>query len=95
MPQRITYHQEQDVENTLKLREVLKTLPGFCKDYFRAMEPTTSTKTRISYAYDFRVFFRFLKSQNPALKNIEITDFPISILDDVQAVDIEEYQEYL
>ena len=50
MPQRVTYHDEQDVENTLKLREVLKTLPGFCRDYFRAMEPTTSTKTRISYA---------------------------------------------
>ena len=32
MPQRVTYHDEQDVENTLKLREVLKTssriLPG-------------------------------------------------------------------
>ena len=61
MPQRVTYHDEQDVENTLKLREVLKTLPGFCRDYFRAMEPTTSTKTRISYAYDIRVFFRFLE----------------------------------
>ena len=62
MPERITYHDEQDVENTLKLRDVLKTLPGFCRDYFRAMEPTTSTKTRISYAYDIRVFFRFLIS---------------------------------
>lgn len=95
MPQRITYHEEQDVENTLKLREVLQTLPRFCRDYFRAVEPTTSTKTRISYAYDIRVFFRFLKEQNPSFRNMEITDFPISILDQIQAVDIEEYQEYL
>ena len=95
MPQRITYHEEKDVENTLKLREVLKTLPAFCKDYFRAIEPTTSTKTRISYAYDIRVFFRFLKDQNPSFKNTDITDFSISVLDDIQAVDIEEFQEYL
>lgn len=95
MPQRITYHEEQDVENTLKLREVLKTLPGFCRDYFRAIEPTTSTKTRISYAYDIRLFFRFLKDQNPAFRNTEITDFSVSVLDQIEAVDIEEYQEYL
>ena len=95
MPERITYHDEQDVENTLKLRDVLKTLPGFCRDYFRAMEPTTSTKTRISYAYDIRVFFRFLKERNPSLRTMDIRDFPVSVLDQLEAVDIEEYQEYL
>lgn len=96
MPQKTnTYHDEQDVENTLKLREVLRTLPPFCRDYFRAMEPTTSTKTRISYAYDIRVFFRFLKDQNPAFKDLDIKDFSLEVLDRLQAVDIEEYQEYL
>ena len=95
MPQRVTYHDEQDVENTLKLREVLKTLPGFCRDYFRAMEPTTSTKTRISYAYDIRVFFRFLKERNPVLRTMDIRDFPVDVLDQLEAVDIEDYQEYL
>ena len=92
MPERITYHDEQDVENTLKLRDVLKTLPGFCRDYFRAMEPTTSIKTRISYAYDIRVFFRFLKERNPSLSTMDIRDFPVSVLDQLEAVDIEEYQ---
>ena len=85
MPERITYHDEQDVENTLKLRDVLKTLPGFCRDYFRAMEPTTSTKTRISYAYDIRVFFRFLKERNPSLRTMDIRDFPVSVLDQLEA----------
>ena len=58
MPERITYHDEQDVENTLKLRDVLKTLPGFCRDYFRAMEPTTSTKPE-SLTHMISVFFSF------------------------------------
>ena len=90
-----TYHEQNDMENIRKLREVLKTLPSFAKDYFRAIEPTTSTKTRISYAYDIRVFFRFLIEENPVYKNYETTDFKLSDLDRVEAVDIEEYQEYL
>ena len=49
---RTTYHEQLTVDNTLKLRQLLKRLPSFAKDYFRAIEPTTSTKTRISYAYD-------------------------------------------
>lgn len=91
----ITYHDQMDIQNTLQLREVLKTLPAFAKSYFRAMEPTTSTKTRLSYAYDIRTFFRYLKEANPCFKNMEITEFKIKVLDQMEAVDIEEYQEYL
>lgn len=55
----LTYHEQVKVDNTLRMREILKTMPGFARDYFRAIEPTTSTRTRISYAYDIRVFFSF------------------------------------
>ena len=44
---KITYHEQTDIQNILKLRAILKTLPDFCKDYFRAMDPLTTTKTRI------------------------------------------------
>lgn len=59
MDNKITYHEQNDIDNTLKLREVLKTLPPFCRDYFRAIDATTTTKTRISYAYDIRIFSSF------------------------------------
>ena len=89
------YHEQTDMANIRKLREILKTLPPFAKDYFRAVEPTTSTRTRISYAYDIRVFFRFLIEENPSYKNYQTTDFQVADLDKLQAVDIEEYEEYL
>ena len=92
---RTTYHEQLTVDNTLKLRQLLKRLPGFAKDYFRAIEPTTSTKTRISYAYDLIVFFRFLTDENPVYKNYRPDYFKVSDLDALQAVDIEEYMEYL
>ncbi len=90
-----SYHEQNDMTNIQKLREILKTLPSFAKEYFRAVEPTTSTRTRISYAYDIRVFFRFLIEENPCYKNYKTTDFKVSDLDKLEAVDMEEYQEYL
>lgn len=90
-----TYHEQMDIQNTLQLREVLKTLPEFARSYFRAIEPTTSTKTRLAYAYDIRTFFRFLQEANPLLRDKDIRDLRVGILDELEAVDIEEYQEYL
>lgn len=95
MEKRQTYHEHTDIENTLRLRQVLATLPPFCRDYFRAIDATTTTKTRISYAYDIRIFFQFLLETNPSLKEKTMTDLTVQILDQVKAVDIEEYQEYL
>ena len=37
-----TYHQSTSNQNTVKLRELLKTMPSFCRDYFRGIEPTTT-----------------------------------------------------
>lgn len=93
--QPMTYHEETDIKNILKLRELLKTMPPFSKDYFRAIEPTTTTKTRISYAYDIRIFFQFLIQENPLYKNYKPEDFRVEVLDELKALDIEEYQEYL
>ena len=92
---RTTYREHTDTENLLKLRQVLSTLPAFCKDYFRAIDSTTTTKTRISYAYDIRIFFQFLLDENPAFKNYALTDFSVEVLDQIKAVDLEEYMEYL
>ena len=95
MDKKVTYHEQTDVENTLRLREVLKTLPPFCRDFFRAIEPRTTTKTRISYAYDIRIFFQFLLEQNPAFRDWSIDTFTVDVLDQLTAVDLEEYEEYL
>ena len=95
LDKKVTYKEQNDIQNTLKLREVLNTLPDFCRDYFRAIDTTTTTKTRISYAYDIRIFFQFLLDTNPAFKDHTLRDFKIDVLDQIKAVDLEEYMEYL
>lgn len=90
-----SYHEKKYIENTLKLRELLGSLPPYAKEYFRAIETTTTVKTRIAYAYDLRVFFSFLMTCNPVYKKYAITDFKPQDLDNLQSVDLEEYMEYL
>lgn len=90
-----TYHDQIEQDYTLRLREILKTLPPFAKDYFRALEPRSSVRTRINYAYDIRVFFHFLMEMNPVYKDYTIDQFKISDLEAIEPADIEEYMEYL
>ena len=91
----MTYREQEKIENTVKLREFLQELPPYVKDYFRAKEPTTSDKARLCYAYDLRVFFRFLQESNPSLMSKPMTDISIEDLSSLQPVDFEEFQEYL
>lgn len=95
MAKPISYREQEKIENTVKLREFLTELPPYVKDYFRAKEPTTSDKTRLSYAYDLRVFFRFLKESNPALKGKSICDISLADLSSLKPVDFEEFEEFL
>lgn len=95
MEQNQNYHEQENKKNILKMREVLSTLPPFCKQFFRGIENQTSPRTRLAYAYDVRLFFEFLHETNSICKRLEITDFPLSLLDQVKREDIEEYMEYL
>ncbi|MGP1349166.1 MAG: tyrosine-type recombinase/integrase [Stomatobaculum sp.] len=92
----ISYSVKTDLENIEHLRELLVTLPGYCKTYFRGIEPRTQSRTRIAYAYDLRVFFQFLMEHNPEVRKcVEIRNIPLSLLDALTATDLEEYMEYL
>lgn len=90
-----TYSQKVDIENELKLRELLKKLPKFASDFFRGIESTTASRTRIAYAYDLIVFFSWLKEVNPSLAEINVQNIGIEILDSLKAIDIEEYISYI
>ena len=89
------YHDIQNKKNIMRLREILDTLPPFCKEYFRSIDDRTSSRTQVAYAYDIRVFFEFLHENNPVCRKMEITDIPISVLDDITRQDIEEYLSYI
>ncbi len=90
-----TYQEQNNIENQKKLREVLSELPSFTLSFFRGIEPRTSSRTRLGYGYDLRIFFEFLQQYNPAVGKMKLRDIPMDILDQIKALDIEEYLEYL
>lgn len=93
--ERRPYYEQIDIENTMRLRELISTLPPFVTTFFRGIEQTTASRTRIAYAYDLRIFFHFLQETNPYFKNKELKDISIDDLDKLKVFDIEEYMEYL
>lgn len=88
------YHDELNKKNILHLRELLDTLPPFCAQYFRGMQEYTSSRTRIAYAYDIRVFFEYLHESNPVFHKTPIKEYSLEILDQITRLDIEEYLEH-
>ncbi len=89
------YHDEQNRQNILKMRAVLETLPSFCKTFFRGIEEYTSARTRLAYAYDLRLFFEYLHEQNTICAKMDLKDIPLTLLDNLTRLDIEEYLEYM
>lgn len=89
------YHDQQNINNVQKMREVINTLPSFCKQFFRGISEYTSARTRLAYAYDIRVFFEYLHDNNSYCGRMDIQEFPLSILEQLTREDIEEYIEYL
>lgn len=91
----LTYRQQLDLKNIEKIREHLKQLPLFCGEYFRSLEIRKSTNTRKNYAYDLNTFFFFLRENNPFFKDKNIRSLPVSILEQIDSTDIEEYLSFL
>ena len=89
------YHDEINKQNILKLREIIATLPPFCKQFFRGVDNIYGSRTKIAYAYDLRIFFDFLHQTHPYGKTMDVLDYPLEILDKIKREDIEDYMEYL
>lgn len=88
------YHEQQNRKNILHLRELLTSLPPFASKFFHGTEENTSTRTRVAYAYDLRVFFEWLHENKTRFHNIPVEEFPMSILDEITREDIQDYLSY-
>ena len=73
----LSYHDEIKKKNILKLRELLKKLPPFAKEYFLGKDDLISSRTKIAYAYDLIVFFEYLHdSEDSRFSDRNITEYP-------------------
>lgn len=89
------YHHQLIIKNNKHLRELISSLPPFTFGFFRGIEQTTSSRTRIAYAYDLRIFFTFLKEHHADFKNLATENITVDFLDKISSDHIEMYIEYL
>lgn len=90
-----SYHDDVNKQNTIKLRQLLKELPDFVYEFFRGIEQKTSSKTRIAYAYDLRIFFNYLFEEIYEFKHLTKDTIEIKDLESITPDHIEMYLEYL
>lgn len=89
------YHEDINRKNIIKLRKMIENLPPFCRQFFRGVDHIYGSRTKLAYAYDLGIFFEYLHLNHKIGKTMEITEYQLSILDNVSREDIEDYMEYL
>ena len=89
------YHTQTQIARTRRLRALLRELPDVCSDYFLAIEQLTGALTRLSYAYDLKLFFQYLSDEIPKFSGKQVPEFTIDDIRLITKQDIERYARYL
>lgn len=89
------FYAQKNKDYTLKLRELVKTLPPFAEYYFRGKESQTSVLTRYAYAVDLQGFFTFVVKELPAFHERELLSLTLQDLEKITPLDIEQYLSYV
>ena len=91
----ISYHTKIARQRTERLRNLTRSLPACCEDFFRGIEPTTTVLTRLNYAYDLRTFFHYLSEHEPDYLHLTMNEFDNQVLSTIRPIVLERYLEYL
>ncbi len=92
---RIVFHSQSSQKAAEKLKELQLELPRLCTDYFRSISQITSVLTRRAYAYDLRLFFRYLTLEEVDFADTEPRLMTQDHMQLITARHIEGFQEYL
>ena len=90
------YHEKVNNRNEVHLRELCAKLPVFCKKVFLLesnQQLLQGPELPMHTIWEFS--FEYLHETNPIYQKMEITHFPLQILDELKPMDIEEYLMYL
>ena len=91
-----TYFNQRDMANVDKIDEILENdLPDFCREYFVGISSTTSTLTRLNYAYDIRTFFNYVCTRIPRFKGKSPKEITTADIETITPFEIEAYLNYV
>ncbi len=89
------YTEQREIACEEKITEIRRELPPLAGDFLRSLETTLSPLTRLGYARDLRVFFRYLAAENGAFAGLAPEEIRAENFDKLTLRDLEMYQSYL
>ncbi|MDD3831989.1 MAG: tyrosine-type recombinase/integrase [Clostridia bacterium] len=89
------YFAQRDSFNLRKLYDILDNMPSFCREYFVGIESSTTVLTRLNYAYDLRLFFYYLTTEQTPHAGKLIKDITLHDIETLASYEIEKYLSYL
>mgnify|MGYP000405834536 FL=1 len=91
----MNFYEQENNKTVLKTREIIRELPEFCNEFFLDLNQNTLPKTRMGYAYDLRVFFNFLVTENKEFLGRDIKSLTLDDLQKIKVVDLNQFMDYL
>lgn len=88
------YYEQVNVRCQKRIKEKLKELPPYCKDYFISLESQMEPRTRMAYLYDLCSYFEFIRTE-VLQSNMALREISLSIVENIRPSKIEEYLSYL
>ena len=89
------YNKKVRTDKLNTLQDLKSKLPSYVAPYLDGLMIDYQPNTMVAYARDLITFFQYLQEMNPALKDTEIKDIPLEVIDSLATQDIIEYRNYL
>lgn len=91
-----TYFDQRDLDNISKIERILaEDLPDFCYEFFVGLSNTTTTLTRLNYAYDIRTFFNYLRNRVVRFRGKDNKQFTLADIESLSPFEVEAYLNYI
>ena len=95
MGKAVGYRRAQEDRANMKIRELEKELPPLATDFLRSLGSSCSFLTIRGYAFDLRIFFRYLVAEQPDFGDLKTYEFTREDLERITLRHLEMYNEYL
>jgi len=90
-----SYHDQVDMQNIDYIRNICDTLPKYVKTFFRGIQQTHSSRSRLIYARDIKNFFEYILEVYTDANLNSFMDISLDILSNLDAEFIIDYMDYL
>ena len=91
----ISYHQENEMKNIELIRNICDELPSYVRNFFRAIQQSKASRTRLGYARDIKNFFEYIVDSYTQMPVNSLKDVSLEVLSSIDAMFIEDYMDHL